>query len=321
MFRKGGTLPDGGRVCVLRALNGSAHRHRIISCARHGRCIGHRDETDTTDMPNEAKMAADALEAALSLEVDRLPSPLGALVYHAMRGGKRLRPRLTVAFAAGYGGARGDAFRLGIAVEFIHRASLIQDDLPCMDAAEERSGYPALHAHCSPAEAVLTSDLMIAHAFRICAESTHPAESVTIVSAAVADLCRGQAQDLRSSGATPRETDWRDVCDAKTGALFVAAAKLGVVTAGRTDGDVMRIATRFGRALGRLYQWHDDTTDGDAGPVPAALAQAEISAIGAYARRVPTTAPILAFLDLLAPALHAVKRLPANGSRCAVGQR
>lgn len=245
----------------------------------------------------------EAFDAAVSVELGRIPSPMRGLAAHALAGGKRLRPRLVAAFAAAVGaGGREESDRVafGVAVELIHKASLIQDDLPCMDSASERDGRPALHTLSSSAEAVLVSDALIAHAFRLCGESARPAEAVSVLADAVTVLCAGQAGDLTSH--EPDTDVWETVSDAKTGALFSAAARLGVLAGGGDNDERMRldrIATEFGVSLGRVYQWHDDAADGDSSLPGSDLPAREAERLRRLTVAMPRPGPVGAYLESL----------------------
>lgn len=239
---------------------------------------------------------AERIETAISDEVDRLPTTVAGFARLALAGGKRIRPRVVEAFALACQGTADDWLRFAIAVEFIHKASLIQDDLPCMDSAVERSGRPAVHVVCSPAEAVLTSDTLMARAFGLCSESAWPAESVATLSQAVIALATGQAADLRPDGARSW-SDWQAVSDAKTGALFVAAASLGVIASGRDSEPLRSAAQRFGRSVGRLYQWWDDRRDGDADDLPRSLVEPEFAVLRRLQPELPSPEPVVALLD------------------------
>jgi geranylgeranyl pyrophosphate synthase len=242
--------------------------------------------------------AAAGFDEAVAIEVGRLPASIGAFAGHALTGGKRVRPRVVRAFATACGNATEDALRFAVAVEFIHKASLIQDDLPCMDSDSVRNGRPTLHVVCSPAEAVLVSDVLIAHAFRVCAESATPAEAVGILSEAVLSLAAGQAADLAGT-VTRSDSDWRAVSDAKTGALFSASAHLGVLASGQPSEWLQTVAGQFGRSLGRVYQWYDDMRDGDAGHLSPSLVEPELRAIRDALIELPDAEPVAKLLDHL----------------------
>lgn len=231
------------------------------------------------------------------LEVGRLPVEVRTVAGEFCANGKRLRPRLVEAFALAHG-ADADSWRpFGVAVELLHKASLIQDDLPIMDDDEMRSGMPAVHAASSPAHALLASDAMIGHAFRLGAESPHPAHAVTLMSDALASLCSGQLKDLHLAG-EQASADWSQIADEKTGALFALAARLGVLAAGRIDAEAHAVAQGFGVALGRLYQLFDDVADGDTSAPKASLAEHR-DAILALVDRTPRPAALLKYVEQL----------------------
>ena len=213
-------------------------------------------------------------ERAMSTEIERLPSEVRAVAGEFCSRGKRVRPMLVGAFASSQGATCDAWIGLGAAVELLHKASLIQDDLPIMDDDATRGGWPTVHESFSPAHALLASDAMIGHAFRLGSASARPGEAVRLMSDALSDLCSGQLKDLHMTDADAG-AGWDEIVDEKTGALFVLAARLGALAAGRTDEHAHTLAQRFGRALGRLYQLLDDVADGDVAPPSAA-------ALGAY---------------------------------------
>ena len=205
-------------------------------------------------------------ETRLNATTASLREPTLGAVRHAVGSGKRLRPLMALAcFEACAGGrdAMGpELIDAAIAVELIHKASLAQDDLPCMDADDERDGASTVHAAFSPSDAVLASDAMIALAFRLVSRLPEGGRCVEIVSEAIITMCRGQAQDLQENKGS-KDRRWSETCDAKTGALFVAAARLGVAASGLPSESLMDVAQRLGLAFGRLYQLRDDATDAD----------------------------------------------------------
>ncbi|APR83585.1 Geranylgeranyl diphosphate synthase [Minicystis rosea] len=183
-------------------------------------------------------------------------------------GGARIRPRLCLAVAAASGDplpVLGDA--AAAAIELIHCASLVHDDLPCFDNASTRRGRPAVHrAHGEPL-AVLAGDALIVAAFETVARAARAVPDrmgalVEVIARGVASphgIIAGQAWE--SEPHIPVITYRR----AKTAALFEAAAAAGAVVAG-ADPAAWRL---FGERIGEAYQVADDIQDvsGD----PAAL--------------------------------------------------
>ncbi len=186
------------------------------------------------------------------------PLLASAIHYAVFPGGHRIRPHLALAVAA----ACGDAFpraadAAAAAVELLHCASLVHDDLPCFDDADMRRGKPSVHAAFGEPIAVLTGDALIVLAFETLAREAPPrliAPLVSIVAAAVGaprGIVSGQAWECEA--AVPL-TDYQQ---AKTGALFVGATMAGAAAAG-ADPKPWRA---LGAKIGEAYQVADDLRD------------------------------------------------------------
>jgi len=183
-----------------------------------------------------------------------------ALRHGLFPGGARVRPSLALGVALSCGDDRpAVADGLAAAVEFLHCASLVHDDMPCFDDAPLRRGQPSVHAAFGEATAVLVGDGLIVLAFQALADVAPEAGErlgslLGIVSEAAGTprgLVAGQAMESEESyGLTIYHA-------AKTGALFEAAAAGGAVAAGG-DADVWRA---FGSRLGAAYQIADDIRD------------------------------------------------------------
>ncbi|MFO0727792.1 MAG: polyprenyl synthetase family protein [Myxococcota bacterium] len=200
------------------------------------------------------------LEATLSRAAAH-PCPPGlarALHYAVFPGGQRLRPRLLEAVAEASGGAHpGLILRASAAIELLHCASLVHDDLPCFDDADARRGRPSVHRAFSEATAVLVGDALIALAFEQLA-AAQPAGAMAEVLACLArgvtppfGIIAGQAWE--SEERVDRATYHR----LKTGALFVAATRAGALAGG---GDPAQWAL-LGERIGEAYQVADDLKD------------------------------------------------------------
>jgi geranylgeranyl diphosphate synthase type II len=287
----------------------------------------------------DAEGAKAAVERALAVALDAAtkarpdpdggcaPTPplLDAALRHAvLAGGGRFRPRLTLAVARACGsGARGPdraiAEAAAVAVELIHCASLVHDDLPCFDDADTRRGRPSVHSAFGEPIAVLTGDALIVAAFQHLAR--HAAERpdrlaalIGIVGAGAGLPCgivAGQAWE--SESAIPLEAYQR----AKTGALFAAATEAGAAAVGADP----RPWRAVGATIGEAYQVADDLRDAAADaaelgkPVGRDLALGRPSAalrhgLGGAARRLET---------LMADAARAVPACPgAAGLRALI---
>ena len=214
-----------------------------------------------------------ALEESLDrAESDRAPPRLAAALRHAVfPGGARVRPQLCLAVAEACGeDDSGLADGAAAAVELLHCASLVHDDLPCFDDAATRRGIPSVHAVFGAPLAVLAGDALIVMAFEALARAgaARPERLprlLTTITRGVGmpyGIVAGQAWESEPS--TPVEPYHR----AKTGALFVAAVMSGAVAAG-ADPLPWRL---LGEKLGAAYQVADDLLDavgsGEAGGKP-----------------------------------------------------
>ncbi|MEO0786515.1 MAG: polyprenyl synthetase family protein, partial [Pseudomonadota bacterium] len=206
-----------------------------------------------------------ALEDAVS-ESESPPGPplLASAIRHAVfPGGARVRPQLCLAVAAACSaGSRDDLMvsaGAGAALELLHCASLVHDDLPCFDGADTRRGKPSVHVAYGEPIALLTGDALIVMAFstlaRTCAESPETLLRVLpIMTSAVGaphGIVAGQAWE------SEREIDTATYHRAKTGALFIGAAEAGAASVG-ADPTPWR---RLGECLGDAYQVADDLRD------------------------------------------------------------
>jgi geranylgeranyl diphosphate synthase type II len=202
------------------------------------------------------------LERAIVLAQGFGAPPLlaSAMHYAVFPGGHRIRPQLCLAVSKACGDqhpAAADA--AAAAIELLHCASLVHDDLPCFDDAATRRGKPSVHARYGPPIAVLTGDALIVSAFETLARETSAsprrlAPLLTIIAAAVGapgGIVAGQAWE--SEAAIPLG----DYQRAKTGALFVGATLAGAAAAA-ADPEPWR---GLGEKLGEAYQVADDLRD------------------------------------------------------------
>jgi len=163
-------------------------------------------------------------------------------------GGKRLRP-LLVLICGGEGGGE-DAIRGATAIELIHMATLVHDDV--LDAAPLRRGVPTVAATAGRARAVATGDLLFSRAFALLA-AHEQVRAIELLSRASVALARGElAQRHDAYDASISERRYLERCELKTGALFECACLLGA--------DEPELG-RFGTEIGLAFQLLDDVLD------------------------------------------------------------
>jgi geranylgeranyl diphosphate synthase, type II len=202
-----------------------------------------------------------------------------AISYAVFPGGARLRPRLCLAVAEACGATDPElGSGVAAAIEMLHCASLVHDDLPCFDNAMERRGRPSVHALYGEATAVLVGDALIVGAFhtaqRACASHPHLLPQViSLLTAAIGvphGLVAGQAWEAED------DVEVQRYHKAKTATLYAAACVAGAITAG-VDGEPWREA---GTLLGLLYQVIDDLSDVDGAPAKLGKPVGKDAALG-----------------------------------------
>ena len=173
-------------------------------------------------------------------------------------GGKRLRPMLTIA-AAKLCGYEGDGHvTLAASVEFMHTATLLHDDV--VDESEMRRGKQAARLLWGNEASVLVGDYLLGQAFKMMVE-VGSLGALRVLSNAASVIAEGEVMQLAAAKnlATTEET-YHAVIDAKTAALFAAAAEVGAVIAERPQGEAAALHA-FGRHLGLAFQLMDDVLD------------------------------------------------------------
>lgn len=186
----------------------------------------------------------------------RLRAALSDAVFPA---GGRIRPRMCLAIADACGATTPLAEAAAVAVELVHCASLVHDDLGCFDDAALRRGRPTVQRAYGEAVAVLVGDGLIALAFEVIAAAAEhaplgAARLIQLLASAMGagrGLVAGQAWELEPV------LSLRAYHRAKTGALFEAAAVMGAVAAGADPAPWQRMAA----AIGEAYQIADDLAD------------------------------------------------------------
>jgi geranylgeranyl diphosphate synthase type II len=183
-----------------------------------------------------------------------------ALDYAVTPGGARIRPTILLSVAMACGDDTPELSNAAAtALELIHCASLVHDDLPCFDDADIRRGKPSVHKAYSEPLAVLTGDSLIIMAFEVLAKAGihDPARALKLSlilskrSGMPGGICAGQGWESED------QIDLAAYHQAKTGALFIAATQMGAVAAGQEAEPWIELGARIGEA----FQVADDLRD------------------------------------------------------------
>lgn len=191
---------------------------------------------------------------------------LRSAVEYALEGGKRIRPAVVMLACGAAGGKEPDALDAGVAVELLHTASLVHDDI--MDRSELRRGRTTLHVLYDLQTAILAGDTLTALAFNTIHGVMHPRKDaiLRLFSAGFVDLCEGQGEDLSLSGSGgASRMSHQTMVEKKTARLLEIAAGIGAVI-GSPDEERIECLRCFGLHMGMAFQALDDLLDvvGDA---------------------------------------------------------
>ncbi|MEM1400001.1 MAG: polyprenyl synthetase family protein [Pseudomonadota bacterium] len=224
--------------------------------------------------PTRAKPGADNALVRLSrmLEGDmarvnetiiaRMDSPVALIPqlagYLVAAGGKRLRPLLTLASARLCGYTGDHHISLAAAVEFIHTATLLHDDV--VDDSDLRRGQSSANMMFGNEASVLVGDFLFARSFQLMVETGSP-EVLRILANASAIIAEGEVLQLSAANDLGTDEDlYLRVIEAKTAALFEAATQVGAVIADE-PADIVDALRRYGHNLGIAFQLVDDVLD------------------------------------------------------------
>lgn len=227
-----------------------------------------------------AKAAHDTVRTMVDARLDQLTqsagddsaAPVNAAIRHALLApGKRLRPVVTILIAQQVAGAQklvtAAALDPACAIEMVHTASLVFDDLPAMDDAHLRRGRPTVHKAFGHDVAILAGIALLNDSFGLVTEAEglgDPAKVaiVALLARAIGSkgLVGGQFLDLKERAGDLAADRLEHINALKTAALFVAAAETGAIVAGATV-DQRRAAGAFALELGLAFQLADDLID------------------------------------------------------------
>ncbi len=214
------------------------------------------------DVKALVELCAPDMVAINALITERMQSEVAvipALAAHLIAaGGKRLRPLLCVAAARISGSANDHHHNFSAAVEFIHTATLLHDDV--VDSSQLRRGKVAAHLIWGAPSSVLVGDFLFARAFELMVE-TGNLRALDILSKASAIITQGEVlQLMKAFDLNLNQADYIEIISSKTAALFSAASESGAVAAGATPEKVKALHA-YGLNLGLAFQIQDDVLD------------------------------------------------------------
>jgi geranylgeranyl diphosphate synthase type II len=203
----------------------------------------------------------------------RAPRVQAAIEDSLMAPGKRLRPILALMVAELLRGDPATVLPAAGAIEMVHTASLILDDLPCMDNAATRRGRPTCHVAHGEATAILAAFALQNRAFEILGEGWPGGPDAPVRSGLTRDLARaigldgmiaGQATDLETTDLLIDFPTLEFIHSRKTGALFTASAELGAAAAAASAAERAAVSA-YAKNLGLAFQVVDDLIDATGG--------------------------------------------------------
>jgi octaprenyl-diphosphate synthase len=184
--------------------------------------------------------------------VRNLPdSPLSEIISYVLASpGKRVRPLILIFSAKAFGCTASLAMNAALAIELVHAASLVHDDI--LDHGVERRGSPSTFERFGPDAALLAGDYLISRSIELISHYSQPV--ISAFAAACMNMSEGELMDLSSACS---ESDYYQCISKKTASLFSASAKIGGLIAGASKEDVARFES-YGMNLGLGYQVLDD---------------------------------------------------------------
>ncbi|MBK6647629.1 MAG: polyprenyl synthetase family protein [Anaerolineales bacterium] len=198
------------------------------------------------------------VEARMRAQADEAHPDLRAALEHLLSaGGKRVRPTLGLLVGNMLGAPLEKLVTLGAAVELLHTATLVHDDL--IDGSLLRRGTPTLNARWSPPATVLTGDFLFARAAKLAAETDH-LPLMKLFSDTLAIIVNGElTQMFTSRGLVNRENYYRRIY-AKTASLFEMTSRAAAMVS-PVDEDTIESMRDFGYQIGMAFQIVDDILD------------------------------------------------------------
>jgi len=180
------------------------------------------------------------------------------LAHIRQRGGKRMRPMLILLMAKNFGRVTQVTQNAAVGLELLHTASLVHDDV--VDESGERRGQPSVNATYDNKVAVLVGDYILSTALLRVSLTDHQ-RIVQLLAELGRTLAAGEILQLSNiQNAEFSEDVYYQIINNKTAALFEACAKIGAISAGASEAEIVE-AAKFGQNIGMIFQIRDDIFD------------------------------------------------------------
>lgn len=220
----------------------------------------------TPKLDRLARLVNGAIARALPTSSQVPPVIAEAMRYCVLSGGKRFRPLLALGACEAMGASARRALPVACAMELIHTYSLVHDDLPAMDNADERRGQASCHRRFGEGNAILVGDALLTLAFELLGKNGTP-NALAIVRAigeasGATGLIGGQVMDLQaiSRPTQARAQTLLQIAERKTAALITVSVVAGALAGGATAAQLKPIR-RYGASIGLAFQLIDDLHD------------------------------------------------------------
>jgi octaprenyl-diphosphate synthase len=214
---------------------------------------------DSQDLKSLVAGDLELVERAISQVLARRPPRLTGIIDHVSEyRGKRFRPLLALLTARVLGCDLPGRLDLAVAMEMMHTASLVHDDI--LDNAETRRHIPTVHSRWGCQSAVLLGDYLFSHAF-VLAAKVGDSQVTFEVAETARKVCEGELkQNLEAGNWLLPESDYMEIIEGKTAELMAASCRLMGVFA-RADSQTCSALDTYGRSLGMAFQMADDLLD------------------------------------------------------------
>lgn len=208
------------------------------------------------------------LEKLLPLATEAPTNLHSAMRYAVLNGGKRLRPILIYLVGETFGVELEQLDTAAAAIEFIHSASLVHDDLPAMDNDTLRRGKPTCHVAFDEATAILVGDALILFAFavisneqKLTATINNKITGILAQASGSRGMTGGQDMDIVALESPLSASDTEIMYKLKTGALIRASVAMAAAVAKINDATTVRLLDKFAENIGLAFQIQDDILD------------------------------------------------------------